>query len=229
MVSPAAGSLDDAGWRHAVREPGAWVWLAGHARAQSSGATSVQTPRFRDAPIGKRASTEGANACCWGTTRARRSTRTCSARHVRQRVAEDDDGGTQKCVQPRSAQLRFTAPAPGFYTVRATSYEIAANNDTIDPTPTATTRSRSWAGPLASPRDPRTTKAPTCRAFARCAEEDSNLHPVIPDQALNLVTQSGDPSKSCSSVQIVWSRGRSGRIGRSGCCHGCCHGSRHRD
>jgi hypothetical protein len=26
-------------------------------------------------------------------------------------------------------------------------------------------------------------------AFASCAEEDSNLHPVIPDQALNLATQ----------------------------------------
>jgi hypothetical protein len=31
-------------------------------------------------------------------------------------------------------------------------------------------------------------------AFERCAEEDSNLHPVIPDQALNLVTRVSDPS-----------------------------------
>ena len=32
------------------------------------------------------------------------------------------------------AGLRFTAPAAGVYTVRATRYEIAANNnDTIDP------------------------------------------------------------------------------------------------
>jgi hypothetical protein len=46
---------------------------------------------------------------------------------------EDDDRGTQTCVQSRSAQLRFTTPAAGFYTVRATTYEIAANNnDTID-------------------------------------------------------------------------------------------------
>jgi hypothetical protein len=29
-------------------------------------------------------------------------------------------------------------------------------------------------------------KAPLCRAFP-CAEEDSNLHPVNPDQALNPV------------------------------------------
>ena len=37
-------------------------------------------------------------------------------------------------MQSRSAQLRFTAPAAGVYTVLATSYEIAANNnDTIDP------------------------------------------------------------------------------------------------
>jgi hypothetical protein len=27
------------------------------------------------------------------------------------------------------------------------------------------------------------------RGFHECAEEDSNLHPVIPDQALNLVTR----------------------------------------
>src|SRR5215211_3510873 len=31
-------------------------------------------------------------------------------------------------------------------------------------------------------------------AFERCAEEDSNLHPVIPDQALNLVTRVSDTS-----------------------------------
>jgi len=32
------------------------------------------------------------------------------------------------------------------------------------------------------------------QGFRRCAEEDSNLHPVIPDQALNLVTRVSDPS-----------------------------------
>jgi hypothetical protein len=32
------------------------------------------------------------------------------------------------------------------------------------------------------------------RGFSKCAEEDSNLHPVIPDQALNLVTRVSDPS-----------------------------------
>jgi hypothetical protein len=41
---------------------------------------------------------------------------------------------------------------------------------------------------------PRTTKAPTCGAFAQCAEEDSNLHPVIPDQALNLARLPIPPS-----------------------------------
>ena len=35
-----------------------------------------------------------------------------------------------------------------------------------------------------------TPKAPPCGAFVQCAEEDSNLHPVIPDQALNLVSGS---------------------------------------
>jgi Metallopeptidase family M81 len=41
---------------------------------------------------------------------------------------------------------------------------------------------------------PRTRKAPTRGAFRRCAEEDSNLHPVIPDQALNLARLPIPPS-----------------------------------
>ena len=65
-------------------------------------------------------------------------------------------------------------------------------------------------------------KTPLCRAF-RCAEEDSNLHPVIPDQALNLVTLVSYPSAPRQIVRIVPAHGRYGRIGRSGCCHGCCH------
>jgi hypothetical protein len=65
-------------------------------------------------------------------------------------------------------------------------------------------------------------KAPLCRAF-RCAEEDSNLHPVIPDQALNLVTRLSYPSQSRQIVRSVRESGRCGRIGRFGCCHGCCH------
>ena len=61
------------------------------------------------------------------------------------------------------------------------------------------------------------------RAF-RCAEEDSNLHPVSLDQALNLVTRMSYPSESRQIVRIVPERGRYGRLGRSGCCHGSCHG-----
>jgi hypothetical protein len=38
-------------------------------------------------------------------------------------------------------------------------------------------------------------------AFRRCAEEDSNLHPVIPDQALNLVWQVSYASIPCQIVQ----------------------------
>jgi hypothetical protein len=34
--------------------------------------------------------------------------------------------------------------------------------------------------------EPENAKSPAVRGFSECAEEDSNLHPVIPDQALNL-------------------------------------------
>src|SRR3954468_3590876 len=40
---------------------------------------------------------------------------------------------------------------------------------------------------------------PACRLFRLCAEEDSNLHPVIPDQALNLVTRVSDTSYASTS------------------------------
>ncbi len=43
-------------------------------------------------------------------------------------------------------------------------------------------------------RSPRTRKAPPSGAFRECAEEDSNLHPVIPDQALNLARLPIPPS-----------------------------------
>ena len=36
---------------------------------------------------------------------------------------------------------------------------------------------------------PENAKSPAERGFSECAEEDSNLHPVIPDQALNLAGQ----------------------------------------
>jgi hypothetical protein len=35
--------------------------------------------------------------------------------------------------------------------------------------------------------DPENAKSPAMRGFSKCAEEDSNLHPVIPDQALKTV------------------------------------------
>src|ERR671921_272509 len=41
---------------------------------------------------------------------------------------------------------------------------------------------------------PVTKKAPHLRGFLPCAEEDSNLHPVIPDQALNLARLPIPPS-----------------------------------
>jgi hypothetical protein len=50
------------------------------------------------------------------------------------------------------------------------------------------------------------TKAPPERGFLRCAEEDSNLHPVIPDQALNTVRTC--PIRAfCSMRSILSTRG----------------------
>src|SRR4051794_41263265 len=42
--------------------------------------------------------------------------------------------------------------------------------------------------------EPRNEKTPHLRGFLECAEEDSNLHPVIPDQALNLARLPIPPS-----------------------------------
>ncbi len=36
-------------------------------------------------------------------------------------------------------------------------------------------------------RGPENGESPAERGFQKCAEEDSNLHPVIPDQALKTV------------------------------------------
>jgi len=41
--------------------------------------------------------------------------------------------------------------------------------------------------PRTAALDPENAKSPAERGFSRCAEEDSNLHPVIPDQALKSV------------------------------------------
>jgi hypothetical protein len=54
--------------------------------------------------------------------------------------------------------------------------------------PFATRRCREKVAPLTGGGLEK-TKAPHTRGFRECAEEDSNLHPVIPDQALNLVTR----------------------------------------
>src|SRR5215218_2527721 len=47
---------------------------------------------------------------------------------------------------------------------------------------------------LADRESPRTKKPRFMRGFFQCAEEDSNLHPVIPDQALNLARLPIPPS-----------------------------------
>src|SRR5918998_698619 len=53
-------------------------------------------------------------------------------------------------------------------------------------------------------------KAPRLRGFLVCAEEDSNLHPVIPDQALNLARLPIPPS---ARGPAQYSRGRQRRSG----------------
>jgi hypothetical protein len=57
-------------------------------------------------------------------------------------------------------------------------------------------------------RNSRTTKPGGSGAFERYAEEDSNLHSVSPDQALNLVT------RGVRCVQIVRPRPKRARSGR---------------
>ena len=71
---------------------------------------------------------------------------------------------------------------------------------------------------------PQAAKPPANAGLSLCAEEDSNLHPVIPDQALNLVTRVSYPSDASIASRTSGILDAYGRIGRSGCCHGCCHG-----
>src|SRR3954454_3564768 len=71
-----------------------------------------------------------------------------------------------------------------------------------------------------------TAKAPRCGAFVQCAEEDSNLHPVSPDQALNLIRACRMRAVSFYAVDSVHAGEHIGRSGRSGCCHGCCRDKR---
>jgi hypothetical protein len=51
------------------------------------------------------------------------------------------------------------------------------------------------------PNETKNGESPTFAGLSRGAEEDSNRHPVIPDQALNLVTRLSDPSTSRQSVR----------------------------
>ncbi len=53
-------------------------------------------------------------------------------------------------------------------------------------------------------------KTPLERGFLACAEEDSNLHPVIPDQALNLARLPIPPSapERCGSIAPARAGGR---------------------
>jgi hypothetical protein len=67
---------------------------------------------------------------------------------------------------------------------------------------------------------------PAERGFRACAEEDSNLHPVIPDQALNLVRACTMRAVSFYAVDFVHAGEHIGRSGRSGCCHACCRDKR---
>jgi hypothetical protein len=47
-------------------------------------------------------------------------------------TVDDDDTGFMECVQANAAQLSFSAPVAGVYTVRASSYEVLRVNDPTD-------------------------------------------------------------------------------------------------
>src|SRR4051794_7022072 len=57
-------------------------------------------------------------------------------------------------------------------------------NRAVPRLPEALSRS---VGPLLDGRPLKRRKPRDCGAFVQCAEEDSNLHPVIPDRALKFV------------------------------------------
>ena len=52
---------------------------------------------------------------------------------------------------------------------------------------------------MAPPAEGSERRKPRCTGLSSCAEEDSNLHPLSVDQALNLVTRVSDPSYACIS------------------------------
>src|SRR3954452_2268411 len=55
---------------------------------------------------------------------------------------------------------------------------------------------------LRAARVPAGAGTPRCAGDSSCAEEDSNLHPVIPDQALNLVTRVSYPSYASRASDV---------------------------
>ena len=96
---------------------------------------------------------------------------------------------------PRRARVRALLSRPGFHGDRVSwvPLRVRASGSTRPRGRRCQSRCHGLERRPMSSRDLRTRKAPTCGAF-RCAEEDSNLHPVIPDQALNLARLPIPPS-----------------------------------
>jgi hypothetical protein len=150
-------------------------------------------------------------AAVWGG--ARRTPRRALHAPARRLSAELATALSDPGVRTRGQRTAITIATANSSAVRMASYASAAN------VAKEVATLRRCCPTLGQGR----AKGPLCRAFL-CAEEDSNLHPVIPDQALKLVTRVSYPSLCVHIVQIVQPRGRYGRNGRSGCCHGCCPG-----
>ena len=59
---------------------------------------------------------------------------------------------------------------------------------------------------LSEPMDAQDAKKPAERGFSHAPKEDSNLHPVIPDQALNLVHHGAPGAQRRATVTRRWAR-----------------------
>jgi hypothetical protein len=103
----------------------------------------------------------------------------------------------------------FAAPAPAAIAAMAPDEVLAAGRFILDAHDTSCWGAKPPPNRQALKRkrhpgeQTRETKGPAAWSFSTCAEEDSNLRPVIPDQALNLAMRVSDASFSRRIVRCV--------------------------